>query len=205
MVTSGCNKYYKLIRKKKNLSNTLHEREAIWHTELNMTFGINFWNKVYNLTSEIKNDNRLKWLQFQISRNSLFTNYKVNKFNPNVSPLCRNCQNIEKTSHLMYGCVQVLELWEHIRHFLGTFQIDLDISPRNILFGNHKESMEDVTNVVILVTKGYIWKTKFDESPLIFNSFKKYLKNKLEDLKSSLEYIDKIVLFDQWNNIFASL
>ena len=105
----------------------------------------------------------------------------------------------------MYGCVQVLELWEHIRHFLGTFQIDLDISPRNILFGNHKESMEDVINVVILVTKGYIWKTKFDESPLIFNSFKKYLKNKLEDLKSSLEYIDKIVLFDQWNNIFASL
>ena len=59
--------------------------------------------------------------------------------------------------------------------------------------------MEDVTNFVILVKKDYIQRTKFDESPFIFKSFKKYLKINLQDLKNSLEYIDRVVLFDKWN------
>ena len=183
----------------------MHEREAIWHKELNSTFGVQFWNKVYTLTAEIKNENRLKWLQYQIAINSLFTNYKVSKFNPNVSPFCPNCNCIENTSHLMWGCDQVLELWQQIRTFLGNFQINLDISVKNVLFGNHKEPIDSVTNFTILVTKGYIWKTKFDKSPISFIAFKKYLKYKLEDLKDSYEYLDKLILFDQWNNLFASL
>ena len=205
LVVKGCNRYYKLIRKKKALSSTIHERETIWHNEINSTFGIQFWNKVYFLTNDIKNDNRLKWVQFQISRNSLFTNHKVNKFNPNVSPLCRNCNNVEKISHLMWHCGLVMELWQDIQNFLEAFQIYPEFNIKIILFGMHKETMNSVTNFVILAAKGYIWKTKFDNTPVSFNLFKKYLKMKLEDLKNSYEYVDKMHLFDQWINIFASL
>ena len=201
----GCNRYYKLLRKKKNLSSTIHEREAIWHKELNSTFGVQFWNKVYTLTSEIKNENRLKWLQYQIARNSLFTNYKVNKFNPNVSPLCSNCNSIENISHLFWGCDKVLELWQQIQTFLGNFQIFLDFSLKNVLFGNHKEPSASISNFTILIAKGYIWKCRFDKSPISFIAFKKYLKHKLEDLKDSFEYSDKLILFNQWNNLYASL
>ena len=183
----------------------MHERESIWHKELNSTYGVQFWNKVYSVTAEIKNDNRLKWLQYQIARNSLFTNYKVNKFNPNVSPLCSNCNNIEITSHLLWGCDKVLELWQQIHYFLANFQISLDYSLKTVLFGNHKEPCDSVLNYTILIAKGYIWKSKFDKSLISFIAFKKYFKHKLEDLKDSCNYIDKMFLFDRWINIFASL
>ena len=65
--------------------------------------------------------------------------------------------------------------------------------------------MISTTNFIILVAKGYIWKSKFEHTPLLIASFKKYFKNKLEDLKDSLEYIDKTAEFDQWINLYASL
>ena len=76
MSVSGCNRYYKLIRNKKNLSANIQERETVWHTELGVNYGVPFWNKVYDLTTRIKYDNRLKWIQYQVVRNSLFANHK---------------------------------------------------------------------------------------------------------------------------------
>ena len=39
----------------------------------------------------------MKFLQYQINRNSLFTNYRVNKFKSHKSPNCTLCQNEEVT------------------------------------------------------------------------------------------------------------
>lgn len=94
-VKKGCNVYYRFLRKKVNLNTTLTERESRWHNELNCTYGVLFWDKSYNLTSTIKNENKMKWLQYQINRNSLFTNYKVNKFKNQISPNCSLCSHVE--------------------------------------------------------------------------------------------------------------
>ena len=79
---------------KKNLSSTQSEREFKWHTELQATFGTDFWGKTYSLTAGIQNENKIKWLQYQIVRNSLFTNYKVNKIKPHISPFCTFCGHL---------------------------------------------------------------------------------------------------------------
>ena len=205
LVTKGCNTYYKLIRKKKVLNSNIKDREAVWHQELNTIYGLQFWNKSYALTTEIKNDNRLKWLQFQIVRNSLFTNHKVSKFNPNIFPYCRNCFSTEKIGHLVWDCGQAQIFWQEIKLFLEAFEITSQITAKIAIFGYHKEPMTSITNFVILAAKGYIWKSKFEHAPLSILSFKKYLKCKLEDLKYSLEYIDKVEEFDQWINLYASL
>ena len=206
LVNKGCNIYYKLIRRKKVLNCSIQDREAVWHQELQTTFGIQFWDKTYSLTVEIKNDNRMKWLQYQIVRNSLFTNHKVNKFNRNISPLCRNCFSVEKIGHMMKDCGQAEELWNEIKAFFNNFlENPLEFTVRNILFGYHNESMNSIVNFVILVAKAYIWKSKFEHTPLQILLFKKYLKAKLEDLKFSFEFMDKSELFEQWVDIFASL
>ena len=80
MSQKGCSLFYRLLRKHLNLKTTLSTRENRWHTELQQTFGIEFWNNTYNLAASIKNENKMKYLQFQINRNSLYTNYKVHKF-----------------------------------------------------------------------------------------------------------------------------
>ena len=71
MSKKGCSVYSNLLKKKKNLSSPLVERESRWHLELQTMFSTNFWNKTYKLTSEIKFENKIKWLQYQIVRNSL--------------------------------------------------------------------------------------------------------------------------------------
>ena len=64
----------------------------------------------------------MKYVHFQINRNSLFTNYKVNKFKPNVSPGCTLCELEEVNdpppeliSHLFYECVLVKSIWQEIQ------------------------------------------------------------------------------------------
>jgi hypothetical protein len=86
--TKGCSSYYKLLTKKGNLTNGNMARENKWHTELNLHFSINFWEDSRRLCASIEYDNQLKWLQLQIIRNCLQTNYIVSHFKPNVSPVC---------------------------------------------------------------------------------------------------------------------
>ena len=64
----------------------------------------------------------------------------------------------------MWHCGQVMELWQDIQNFLEAFQIYLKFSIKTILFGMHKETMNSITKFVILAAKGYIWKTKFDNT-----------------------------------------
>ena len=115
LTKKGCSTYCKLIKKKPNLKTSLADREQKWHNELQCTFGTDFWNKIYSFTASIKHENKIKWLQFQINRNCLFTNYKVNKFKPHISPDCSYCShqennaNSELVSHLFWGCDFVLK------------------------------------------------------------------------------------------------
>ena len=74
LTKSGCSTYSKLIRKKSNLSRTQYKSERKWHIELGCTFSIEHWNKTYYLAAKIQNENKLRWFQYQINRNSLFTN-----------------------------------------------------------------------------------------------------------------------------------
>ena len=106
-VRKGCSFYYRMLRKKWSLETSLSSREEKWHEELGMVLTPQFWNNTYSRTAEIKNDNRLKWLQFQIHRNILYTNYRVNKYDRQVSPYCTFClqedastTNLEGISHL---------------------------------------------------------------------------------------------------------
>ena len=96
LTKSGCSTYRKLLEKKYNLSRSQTKSENKWHLELGCRFGIEFWNKTYSLAASIRNDNRLRWFQYQINRNSLFTNYRVNKFKNHISPLCTFCSQIDR-------------------------------------------------------------------------------------------------------------
>ena len=148
----------------------LVERENWWHNELNCTFGTDFWNAA----STIKNGNRMKWLQYPINRNCLFTNYKVNKFKPNNSPFCSFCSqlegvsNLELISHLLFECDCTLQLWQVTKNWLQTFNKKIPLNINLILFGIHNQPRTSVENFVILCVKYFICKTKFQTAELYF-------------------------------------
>ena len=82
--SKGCSKYYKILNMKANLNNKIYLRENLWHLELNQHLSVQFWDNAKRLCASINFDNQLRWLQFQIVRNSLQTNYIVSHFKPNV-------------------------------------------------------------------------------------------------------------------------
>ena len=204
LVKKGCNVYYRFLRKKNNLNTSLNTRESKWHAELNCTYGTDFWNKTYNLTSAIKNENKIKWLQFQINRNSLFTNYRVNKFKPNISPNCTFCSigegvtqtHPELVSHLFFDCDFVLKLWIEVKNWLRTINIDIPLDRKVLLFGCHDQLSNSVPNYILLCVKYFIWKSKFQSQELYLSAFQKYLKFKLDDLKNAYLYEQKEEKFD---------
>ena len=104
----GCGLYYRILNKKKCIENKIGKREEKWHTELESVLSVTFWEKIRHLNSTINFDNPNKWLQFQIIRNSLQTNYIVSHFIRNVSPLCKFCGIFnEKISHIFWFCPTV--------------------------------------------------------------------------------------------------
>ena len=142
LTKKGCGAYSRLLKKKSNLRRILSKSESKWHAELGCTFSVDFWNQTYNLTSNIKNDNRMRWFQFQINRNSLFTNFRVHKFKNYISPRCSFCSHLvgvphhnELISHLFFECEFVLFLWQEVRAWLENFNLILDLSRCKLLFG----------------------------------------------------------------------
>ena len=77
----------------------------VWETELGRIQGVPFWDRCYKNTSLIFFDNKIKWLQFQIVRETLKTNRIVSKFIQSVDEKCSFCNlMIESISHLFWEC-----------------------------------------------------------------------------------------------------
>ena len=151
-------------------------------------------------------------MQFQINRNSLYTNYRVNKFNAQVSPFCTFCQqdpsivpSIEKIAHLFYDCHLVQYLWTEVGDWFGSLAIDLPLSRTNVLFGIQNQLITSVPNYVILYVKYYIWITKQKQHHLSMVALKNFFRAKLNDLKNVYLYQDRVVMFDQWINVYENL
>ena len=212
LTKTGCGAYNRLLDKKSNLNRPQTKSEGKWHIELQCTFSIEFWNKTYTLAANIKNDNRLRWFQYQINRNSLFTNYRVNKFKNHISPLCIFCSHFagvphhnELVSHLFFECDFVLALWQQVRGWLETLDIGLELNRAQLLFGIHVENSQSVKNFIIITVKHYIWKTKFQSTALSLNEYQNFLKIKLDDIKNAYIYQGKGINFDNWSVIYNYL
>ena len=170
---------------------------------------------LYGITSyvdaEIKHENKLRWLQYQILRHSIKTNYMVNKALPHVSPLCAYCGDetgeLEHTLHLFWTCRHTQKFWTDLTDLsfdIGTF---LPMERIKILFGIHNDPPDSVNNFIILTAKHDIWANKFKtpHTPLSLVAFKKLLKLRVGEKQKVAEFLNKQDDLDRWNNLLLVL
>ena len=204
--SKGCGTYYKCLTSKQNLKNKMQVRENKWHQELNSLFSIQFWEKARRLCASICYENPSKWLQFQILRNSLQTNYIVSHFLPNVGPECQfGCQMLEKTSHIFWTCPFVTEFLNDV--FALVCSTGLVFTPTRVqfLFGFLDVPYNDPKNMLVLITKRFIWISKFRTGSLSIVGFKNYLKTVLSEYKVLYNLQNKNTNFNVWNDLFSIL
>ena len=204
----GCSYYYKILTKKQGLKNKISVRENKWHEELQSRFSIIFWHNARKLYASISCNNNFKWLQFQIVRNSLQTNFIVSHFINDVSPLCKYCLNLpEKVSHLFWSCNCVSVFLQEVFQYICSTGLAYIPTRNEFIFGNYKFSTESPQNYLSLIIKKYIWKTKFKTpTPILtINGLKNYLKMCLEELKTIYIVREKASSFDEWLILYFDL
>ena len=205
----GCSTYYKLLVKKDILTSKIHLRETKWHQELNLQYSICFWDKARKLCASIDFDNPLKWLQYQIIRNSLQTNYIVSHFMPNISPICSFCNlqtSFEKISHIFWFCTKVMSLLQELFALISSTGLPFSPTKEQFIFGYHDKGFYQPENFISLVTKKYIWANKFKDANLLMTGLRNLLKMYVSDLKSIFVLKCKPEMFnDQWNTILNCL
>ena len=187
------------------ISNKIGIREQKWHTELNSTFSIHFWEKARKLCKSIKNENPLKWLQYQIIRNSLQTNLIVSHFIANIGPECYYCQlSIETISHIYWFCPIVNRFLEEVFEIISSSGIIFRPTKLQFLFGYLEESFNTPRNYLTLVVKKYIWNCKFKtERNLSIVGFKNFLAYFLNDLIKMYEFTNNPANLNEWNDLFV--
>ena len=189
------------------MSNNMGIREQKWHTELNKTFSISFWEKARQLCASIIYENPLKWLQFQVIRNSLQTNKIVSHFIRNVGPECQYCQlTFETISHLYWLCPVVSHFLNESFNFICSSGLNFKPTREQFIFGFLNESFNTPSNYLVLWLKKFIWKNKFkNEINLSVAGFKNYLLFVLRDLKKIYNLKNKPAQFSEWNDLFILL
>ena len=177
----GCRVFYQTLRARDLLINSTEAAEKKWQTEINMTFSINFWDKCWNLIKNLDIDNKSRWLQFQIVRYILPTNYTVNKYNPHQDPNCSFCPvglHLEKIPYLFWECPKVMQLWWSVENFLQIFYPTFRISKKKAIFGDTEANNE--INTILMWTKTHLWSQKFTSKRVDFPSFMSFIKQKLK-------------------------
>ena len=137
---------------------------------------------------------------------SQFTNYRVNKFNINVSPLCTYCKLEHETiTHLYFLCPVIQTFWQSLRDWLKEYSVELRIDIFSVLFGILTEREDSIQNKLLLWGKGFIWKNKHKTNLLLNSAFLTFLKNKLNDWKNIREYLGETDSVTLWTQILTNI
>ena len=207
LCTKGCNKYYKILTNNNPVNGDIR-RENRWHNELEMTMSTEFWEKSRKLYSSIDCDNKLKWLQFQIVRNSLPTNRIVCKFKGDVRPVCSICMephSIELISHLFWHCHIVKTFYNDVFNYFRSINVEYAPSMTQMLFGFHKLEFYHPKNYITILLKRYIWCKKFRGCQLSVLGFRGQLKYHVEDLKTIFKLKNEDYKYNDWKPIEHTL
>ena len=206
--SKGCSPYYRLLMSRTMQKSDTSRQEEKWHNELGTILSVPFWDNCHRFVNEIKNNNIIKYFQYQILRGMLKTTTIVSHFVAVVQEECSfGCGHRETISELFWGCPRVQHFWDQLKQYTFlTLRIPSEFSRLNILFGDHEESPDSIQNTILLTAKKYIWMEKFRQLSPDLGRFLKYLKDSLATMKMISIIRNKELIFnDQWATIIDIL
>ena len=122
-------------------------------------------------------DMKLRWLQFRILHHILTTNRSVAKFNKNQDHRCTFCgAHSETIIHLMWECANVQNFWNDLSLLINRkclhshkFSFTKDL----VIFGiSNTIKTDKICDLIVLLAKFYIYRTKVQHNTLSIKAFK---------------------------------
>ena len=182
MSNKGCSVWTKLLKNTMNMGG-VREMEQKQEQRLGIVLGVNYWDSCYVFTKKINFNNRIKWMQYQITRGVLQVNRVVSIYKDNVNPECTFCNtNVETIRHLFFDCdITKTFLQQCINRIcdLG-HHIDFnDLRFYEFLFIQRKRLRCFKTFFFFLHIKYFIWINRCRNTLPTLEVFMSYLKKEL--------------------------
>ena len=141
------------------------------------------WKHCFKRLKLATTDTKLRWLQFRILHQILTTNRSVSKFNKEQSHLCEFCQcHSETIHHLIWKCHKVKIFWDDLKRIINKRCNDanrFNIDENLVIFGHSERIQSDqVSDLIILLAKYYIYRSKVQRTILNINIFINELYNR---------------------------
>ena len=186
----GCRIFYETLKTREWAVNNTSECENKWHLELGTTFSLIFWDKIWSLTKFALCTNKMKWINLQILRYILPTNYTViNKYNINQDPGCSFCLNHdERLSALVWSCPVVRDFWTMVGNILSNYFPQFKLGKKEAIFGDYNSKGNSVINTLILLAKQFIWIQKFGSKLLCEVEFINFMRKELNILQEVMKF-----------------
>jgi hypothetical protein len=148
-----------------------------WESKLNIGYNFKQWSTVFLIPFKCTLDTKLRWFQFRLTHRILGVNSFLEKIGRKDSNLCTFCQNSEETIlHIFCECPIILTLWRNVVKWIKEkLNINIRMDKEMQLFGILNYSM-NALNVILLLCRFYIYKTKMKEGVPLINLFKKEVK-----------------------------
>ena len=151
--------------------------EVKWENELNLDPEIGWWEKQNSLTRSFTNDITLRWFHYRILHRILGTKSLLFKIGLSDSNMCTFCNEYPETiAHLFYTCRISSQLWTNVFHWVNeTLYSNIACNDIDILLGKTGLNNRPL-NVILCLTKRYIYKQKLQNHLPLFTEAKNYIQ-----------------------------
>lgn len=161
------------------------------------------WETYYCIPFNCTVQTKLQSFQYKIFHRILATNKFLMKIGTLDSDKCTFCrEEPESIVHLFWHCNTVQYLWDTLSSWVAEKTgIIIFLSQSTVVLGyREKNCMNNSINFIILVFKYYIYKSKLEGCPIVFNSFQKYLQYMYNIEKLTAKIYTNTRFEAQWRN-----
>lgn len=180
--------------------------EGKWDGSLNK---VHEWKKINTLVFSTTKSTKLQWFQYRIIHRILGTNHLLYKMNKRQNPDCSFCKEEPETiEHLLWTCPVINDLWEDLNSWIfRETQIELPLNLELVIFGFLEKSEKNYfRNLVIILSKFYIYRTKLNEVQVSIIALKNYLRENLNFERTIFQkYNSPQKYLNYWNPWLALL
>ena len=181
-----------------------------WNVDLNLNIDDLTWKNVFKQIFQSGYDNTLIWFQYRLIHRILGTNVLLSKTMISTSATCRLCNSeLESLMHLFVECNSVTGLWRSVETWINIrLNKSIRFSKNTIILGYlNKDNYYIPLNMIIAVTKKYIFKCVVQNYTPNINQLKNKLKREYDDQTNVNQNKNKeIHFFNAWgpfNNLFS--
>ena len=200
----GCRAFYLALNARVWYGTSTRDCERKWQEVLETNFSVDFWDKIWKITKSALVSNKMKWINIQILRFILPTNYTVNKYKPNQDPRCSFCTtHLERLPDLIWSCQEVRGFWNMVGNVIAFYFPQFKMGRKEAIFGDINTKGDSVINTLLLLSKQFLWQQKFGSKIIDELQFIIFMRRELSFLLKVMEYKGKKLEFlNDWVQIF---